>query len=57
MDAGVRVREHRAQPGSRVEQLAELVCLVDFAATYVALGFGLDPGVSGHVATLRDFGR
>ena len=55
-DAGVRVHERLADPGHPVEQLADLVGLVDFAATYLALGFGLDPGVSAQVRTLRELG-
>jgi len=57
MDAGVRVHERRAEPGHPLEQLADLIGLVDFAATYLALGLGLDPGVSAHVRALRDHGR
>ena len=35
-------------------RLAGTVATVDFAATYLALGLGLDPSVSPHVADLRD---
>lgn len=56
-DAGVKVRQHRAEPGHPLEQFADLMCLVDFTATYLALGLGLDPGVSAHVRALRDYGR
>jgi hypothetical protein len=56
-DAGIRVREHRAEPGHPLAQLAELVGLVDFTATYLALGLGLDPGVSAQVRALGDHGR
>lgn len=53
-EAGVRVREHRAEPGHPLERLADLVALVDFTATYLALGLGLDPARSPHLADLRD---
>ncbi|MGB3185911.1 MAG: SIS domain-containing protein [Ornithinimicrobium sp.] len=52
--AGVRVMESRARPGASVEQLADHLATVDFTATYLALGLGLDPSVSPHVADLRD---
>ncbi|WP_114905442.1 SIS domain-containing protein [Ornithinimicrobium murale] len=53
-DAGVRVMDVIAQPGRPLTRLAELVSTVDFAATYLALGLGLDPSVSPHVADLND---
>lgn len=53
-EAGVKVIEQRATPGHRVARLAELIAGADFAATYLALGLGLDPAVSPHIATLRD---
>lgn len=53
-EAGVRVMEVAAGPGSPITRLAGLVATVDFAATYLALGLGLDPSVSPHVADLRD---
>jgi glucose/mannose-6-phosphate isomerase len=53
-EAGVRVMERRAAPGVPVVRLADLVATVDFTATYLALGLGLDPSVSPHVADLRD---
>ncbi|MEI2765996.1 MAG: SIS domain-containing protein [Dermatophilaceae bacterium] len=53
-EAGVRVIEHTAQPGHPLERWADLVSLGDFAATYLALGLRLDPGVSPHLADLRD---
>ena len=31
-----------------------LIALTDFAATYLALGLGLDPSLSRHVQDLRD---
>ncbi len=53
-EAGVRVIDHTANPGHPLERLADLVSLGDFAATYLALGLRLDPGVSPHLADLRD---
>ena len=51
--SGVRVSEAQASPGHPLERLADLVSLVDFTATYLAIGGGLDPSVSDHVAALR----
>lgn len=53
-DAGVKVVEHRAGAGHPVVRLAELMAGTDYLATYLALGLGLDPSVSPHIATLRD---
>lgn len=53
-DAGVRVMETQAAAGEPIVRLADHVATVDFAATYLALGLGLDPSVSPHVADLRD---
>lgn len=53
-EAGVRVLEVRAGEGEPVVRLADHVSTVDFAATYLAIGLGLDPSVSPHVADLRD---
>lgn len=53
-DAGVRVMETTAGPGEPITRLADLVSAVDFASTYLALGLGLDPSISPHVADLRD---
>ena len=55
--AGVRVMQSEAGPGEPVVQLADHIAAVDFAATYVALGLGLDPSISPHVADLRDLTR
>lgn len=52
--AGAHVIESTATAGHPVARLAELMALTDFAATYLALGFGVDPAVSPHVADLRD---
>jgi hypothetical protein len=53
-DAGVRVSEHSTDPGHPLERLAGHFALTDFTATYLALGLGMDPGLSPHVADLRD---
>jgi len=53
-DAGVRVSEHTTDLGHPLERLAGHFALTDFAATYLALGLGMDPGLSPHVADLRD---
>ncbi len=53
-EAGAVVQEHVARPGEPIERLASLVAITDFAATYLALGLGLDPSVSRHVIDLRD---
>jgi hypothetical protein len=53
-DVGVQVSEVAAEPGHALERLAGLVARTDFAAVYLALALGLDPGLSPHVADLRD---
>ncbi|GAA1151720.1 SIS domain-containing protein [Ornithinicoccus hortensis] len=53
-EAGVRVMEAQAEAGQPITRLADHVATVDFTATYLALGLGLDPSVSPHVADLRD---
>jgi glucose/mannose-6-phosphate isomerase len=53
-EAGVKVIEQRAAPGHPVVRLAELMAGADYLATYLALGLGLDPSISPHIATLRD---
>ncbi len=53
-DAGAVVHEQEARAGEPIERLASLVGLTDFAATYLAIGLGLDPSVSRHVRELRD---
>jgi hypothetical protein len=52
-EVGVRVSERTAQPGHPLTRLAGPIATTDFAATYLALGLGLDPAVSPHVADLR----
>jgi hypothetical protein len=53
-DAGVRVSTVIAEPGHPLVRLAGQIAQTDFAATYLAIGLGLDPAVSPHVADLRD---
>ncbi|KQZ90632.1 phosphosugar isomerase [Phycicoccus sp. Root563] len=52
-EAGARVSEVAAQPGHPLTRLAGQLATTDFAATYLALGLGLDPAVSPHVTDLR----
>ncbi|MEO5982169.1 MAG: SIS domain-containing protein [Pedococcus sp.] len=52
-EAGARVSEVTAQPGHPLTRLAGQLATTDFAATYLALGLGLDPAVSPHVTDLR----
>jgi hypothetical protein len=53
-DAGVKVSTVVAEPGHPLVRLAGQIAQTDFAATYLAIGLGLDPAVSSHVADLRD---
>ena len=53
-EAGVRVLTVLAQPGHPLVRLSGQIAQTDFAATYLAIGLGLDPAVSPHVADLRD---
>ncbi|QFG68010.1 SIS domain-containing protein [Ornithinimicrobium pratense] len=53
-EAGVRVLEVQAEAGAPIVRLADHVATLDFTATYLAIGLGLDPSVSPHVADLRD---
>ncbi|MGE9781499.1 SIS domain-containing protein [Janibacter sp. G368] len=50
---GVRLLEHTASPGHPLERLAELVALTDFAATYLAIGHGLDPATVPGISDLH----
>ena len=52
-DAGVRVSLVDASAAEPLLRLAHHVALTDFAATYLALGFGFDPATSPHVRLLR----
>ncbi|MDO5698547.1 MAG: SIS domain-containing protein [Dermatophilus congolensis] len=54
-DAGVVVSEVSAEPGPPIARLAGQMATTDFAATYLAVGLGIDPSVSAHIAALRDF--
>jgi len=53
-EAGVKVSEVTAEPGHSLVRLAGQIATTDFASTYLALGLGLDPAVSSHVADLAD---
>jgi D-arabinose 5-phosphate isomerase GutQ len=53
-DVGVPVSEVSPERGDDLVRLASLVARTDFMATYLALGMGLDPTASPHVADLRD---
>jgi hypothetical protein len=52
--AGVKVSELTAEDGHPLARLAGLVATTDFAATYLAIGLGIDPAVSAHVAELAE---
>ena len=45
-EAGVKVMEVQAEAGAPIVRLADHVAMVDFAATYLAIGLGLDPGIA-----------
>lgn len=51
--SGVRVLALTAAPGHDLERLAELVALTDFAATYLAIGHGLDPSSAPGISDLH----
>ncbi|GAB48465.1 SIS domain-containing protein [Mobilicoccus pelagius] len=53
-DAGVRISTVVAEPGPPIARLAGQMARVDFAATYLAIGAGLDPARSRHLLHLRD---
>lgn len=53
-EAGVKVWEVEATGAHPIERMASVIALTDYAATYLALGLGLDPAVSRHVTELRD---
>lgn len=52
--AGAVVVDVHPEADAPVARLAELIARVDYVATYLALGQGLDPSVSRHVTELRD---
>lgn len=53
-DAGVRVSLVDADASDPLLRLAQHVAVTDFAAVYLALGFGGDPGDAPHVRLVRD---
>lgn len=53
-DAGVRVLTVQADAGPPLVRLADLMATTDYLATYLAIGLGMDPAVSRHIAELRD---
>ena len=53
-EGGVLVTELRAEPGPALARIASLIGLTDFASVYLALGLGLDPATSPHVADLKE---
>ena len=53
-EAGVTVWEQVAPEGTPLVRIADQVALVDYTATYLAIGLGLDPAGSAHVSALRD---
>lgn len=53
-EGGVLVTEVRAEPGPALARIASLVGLTDFASVYLALGIGLDPATSPHVADMKE---
>ncbi len=53
-EAGVRVSSLQADPGHPLARYADLTARTDFACVYLALGQGVDPVTSPHVADLRD---
>ena len=53
-DAAVRVSLVDADASDPLLRLAQHVAVTDFAATYLALGFGGDPGDAPHVRLVRD---
>lgn len=53
-EAGCKVVPVVAEPGPSIARLARQLAMVDYIATYLAIGTGIDPSVSPHVADLRD---
>lgn len=51
--AGTQVLELTAAPGHDLERVAELMAHTDFAATYLAIGHGLDPADAPGVSDVR----
>ncbi len=50
---GIRVHELTAEGSSRLERLASLVCLLDYASVYLALLAGIDPTPVDAITTLK----
>jgi hypothetical protein len=53
-EVGARVSEVVAVAGHPLTRLSGQIATTDFAATYLALGLGVDPAVSTHVADLAE---
>jgi glucose/mannose-6-phosphate isomerase len=52
-ERGIGVTELQAEGASRLERLASLVGLVDFASVYVALAYGVDPTPVASITELK----
>ncbi|MFF3440491.1 SIS domain-containing protein [Streptosporangium sp. NPDC002721] len=52
-DRGVPVTQIAAEGAHPLERLATLIALGDFASTYLALGYGIDPAVVSAITELR----
>ena len=52
--AGCKIVELVAAQGHPIARLAGHLAMVDYIATYLAIGTGIDPSISPHVAGLRD---
>lgn len=52
--AGCKIVELVAVQGHPIARLAGHLAMVDYIATYLAIGTGIDPSISPHVAGLRD---
>ena len=50
----MRVLTVQADAGPPLVRLADLMATTDYPATYLAIGLGMDPAVSRHIAELRD---
>ncbi len=53
-EAGVTTWEQVTPDAAPLVRVADQIALVDFTATYLAIGLGLDPSGSSHVTALRD---
>lgn len=52
-DRGVPVTQITAEGTHPLERLATLIALGDFASTYLALGYGIDPATVSAITELR----